>query len=117
MSDLEDIVKKYYRAVDENNLDILFSLFSNDIIYERPGYEPLKGMEEFQNFYRSSRIIKSGHHTIFNIIVKEPYVVVEGEFNGVLKNGNRSYTKFVDVYKFHNEKICFRHTYFDGANV
>ncbi len=117
MSDLENIVKKYYSAVDKNDLVTLFSLFSDDIIYERPGYKPLNGKEEFQNFYRTHRIIKSGQHTIFNIIVKDQYVVVEGEFNGVLKNGNKSYTKFVDVYKFQNEKAYYRHTYFDGANI
>jgi len=117
MDNPEELVKKYYKAVDENDLNTLFSVFSDDIIYERPGYEPLKGMKDFQNFYKSNRIIKEGHHTLKNIIVKEPYVIVEGEFNGILKNGNKSYTKFVDVYTFKDGKAYRRHTYFDGQNV
>ena len=47
----------------------------------------------------------------------EPYVVAEGEFNGILKDGSKSHTTFVDVYTFSNGKAVKRHTYFDGQNV
>jgi ketosteroid isomerase-like protein len=117
MDELERIVKKYYAAVDTGDLDTLFSIFSDDIVYKRPGYKPIEGMKNFQAFYRENRVIKEGHHTLLNITVKDPYVVVEGEFNGVLKDGARTYTQFVDVYTFSNGKATRRHTYFDGQNV
>jgi ketosteroid isomerase-like protein len=117
MESLEELVKKYYAAVDAGDLETLFSVFGDNIVYKRPGYEAIDGMEKFKEFYRNNRIIKEGHHTISNIIVKDPYVVVEGEFNGVLKDGRKSYTTFVDVYTFSNGKAIKRHTYFDGQNV
>jgi hypothetical protein len=117
MEELEKIVRKYYDAVDSNDLETLFSVFSENIVYERPGYEAISGMEKFKDFYRKNRIIKEGHHTLSNIIVHKPYVIVEGEFKGILKDGRESYTKFVDVYTFSNNKAVKRHTYFDGQNV
>ena len=117
MEDLEKLVKKYYAAVDGKDLDTLFSVFSDNIVYKRPGYEPIEGMEKFREFYRGNRVIREGHHTLSNIIVMEPYVVVEGEFNGILKDGSKSHTTFVDVYTFSNGKAVKRHTYFDGQNV
>ncbi len=117
MEDLEKLVKKYYIAVDTNDLDTLFSVFADNIIYKRPGYEPIEGMKNFKEFYQKGRIIKEGHHTLSNIIVSEPYVVVEGEFNGVLKDGSESHTTFVDVYTFSDGKALKRHTYFDGQSV
>ncbi len=117
MKDLEEVVKKYYRAVDSNDLETLFSLFDDNIIYERPGYKPLVGMDSFRKFYRENRIIKEGHHTLKNIIVKDNFVVVEGEFNGILKDNSKTYTKFADIYTFKDGKAIKRHTYFDGNNV
>ncbi|WP_337860140.1 nuclear transport factor 2 family protein [Ferroplasma sp.] len=117
MVNLEELVKKYYAAVDAGDLETLFSVFADDIVYKRPGYEPLVGMEKFQEFYKSNRVIKEGHHTLSNIVVKDPYVIVEGEFNGILKDGKKSHTTFVDVYTFSKGKATKRHTYFDGQNV
>ncbi len=117
MEELEKIVRKYYDAVDSNDLETLFSVFADNIVYERPGYGPISGMEKFRDFYEANRIIKKGKHTLSNIIVHEPYVVVEGEFHGTLKDGRESYTKFVDVYTFSGKKAVKRHTYFDGQNV
>lgn len=117
MEELEKLVRKYYKAVDDSDLETLFSVFADDIVYERPGYSPIIGMKDFKNFYETNRIIKEGKHTLLNIIVHEPYVIVEGEFKGTLKNGRESYTKFVDVYTFSGNKAVKRHTYFDGQNV
>ncbi|ARD85061.1 hypothetical protein FAD_1187 [Ferroplasma acidiphilum] len=117
MEDLKDIVKKYYIAVDKNDLDTLFSIFADNIVYKRPGYEPIEGMANFKEFYQKNRIIKEGHHTLSNIIASDPYVIVEGEFNGILKDGSKSHTTFVDVYTFSSGKAIKRHTYFDGQSV
>ncbi|MEM0140077.1 MAG: nuclear transport factor 2 family protein [Ferroplasma sp.] len=117
MVDIEKLVKSYYTAVDSNDLKTLFSVFDDNIVYERPGYKPLVGMDNFKKFYEENRIIKEGHHTITNIIVHEPFVIVEGEFSGILKDNSKSATKFVDVYTFKNGKAIKRHTYFDGQNV
>ena len=57
MEELEELVRKYYDAVDGNDLETLFSVFSEDIVYERPGYSTIKGMKDFKDFYRNNRII------------------------------------------------------------
>ena len=36
-------------------------MFSDNIVYKRPGYEPIEGMEKFREVYRGNRVIREGH--------------------------------------------------------
>ncbi|MBW3608867.1 MAG: GYD domain-containing protein, partial [Actinobacteria bacterium] len=38
-----DLVRRYYQLVDAQELEQMFALFDDDIVYRRPGYEPLQG--------------------------------------------------------------------------
>ncbi|MCY0880646.1 MAG: nuclear transport factor 2 family protein [Firmicutes bacterium] len=114
---LRQQAQRYYTAVDAQDLPTLFSLFTEDIIYERPGYPALKGKAAFEHFYRNQRIIADGHHVLTHMICEAPYLVVEGEFHGTLKDGTPSTTRFVDVFTAQGDQFSRRHTYFDGQNV
>ena len=46
-------------------------VFTDDIIYERPGYEPLVGIERVIKFYRAERVIVSGRHYLENMVLNE----------------------------------------------
>ncbi|SMD30825.1 nuclear transport factor 2 family protein [Picrophilus oshimae] len=115
--DIKQICLDYYNAVDSRDLKTLFSIFDDSIVYKRPGYGEIKGINDFKKFYEEHRIIKSGHHTIKRIIISGSCAVVEGSFSGTLKDGRSVSTEFIDVMDFANDKIVKRHTYFDGENI
>ncbi len=115
--DIKKICLDYYKAVDAKDLKTLFSIFDENIVYKRPGYETINGMDEFKKFYEEHRIIQSGQHKINRIIIDGNSAVVQGSFSGTLKDGRSIKTEFVDVMDFLNDKIIKRHTYFDGENV
>lgn len=110
-------VLDYYKFVDESNIPALLSLFSEDVYYRRCTLE-LKGMEEFEKFYRKGRSI-SGKHTIDNIFSgPNDSIVVEGHFDGKWKDGRTLFLRFSDFFFFNKEgKIYKRHTYTDVGQV
>jgi ketosteroid isomerase-like protein len=115
--DLKKIVLHYYQLVDAQNLDDLFSLFSDNVVYERSGNEPIIGIEELKQFYKNSRIIQRGEHKIIETIVSGDEVVVRGRFTGVLKDGRNVEFGFSDFFLFSNGKILKRFTYTDIGKV
>ncbi|SMC02132.1 hypothetical protein SAMN00768000_0350 [Sulfobacillus thermosulfidooxidans DSM 9293] len=117
VQDYRVLVERYYHSVDQNDLPTLFSLFDDQIIYKRPGYPVLAGKEQFMEFYKGTRIIESGAHTLTHILVDGDHVCVQGSFQGVLKDGRVIETEFADIFVIHDGKIVERHTYFDGIQV
>ena len=91
-------VRRYYRLVDDGDVSALVQLFAPDAVYERPGYEPLKGRDALTRFYRDTRIIASGRHTVQETICDGSGVAVRGEFTGTLKSGARVQLRFADFF-------------------
>jgi hypothetical protein len=48
--------------IDQRQFDRLGELFCDDIIYQRPGYETLHGIEQLTHFYKEVRVIAQGQH-------------------------------------------------------
>ncbi len=108
-----DRVRRYYRLVDDGDVSALVQLFSPDAVYERPGYEPLTGREALTDFYRDTRIIASGRHTVQAAICDGAGVAVRGEFTGTLKSGARVHLRFADFFEIDPAGLfCRRQTYF-----
>lgn len=106
----------YYEAIDEKKLDIVFSLFSSEIIYIRGKREPIKGIKQLRRFYEEpgGRIIEEGKHLKlkFNLSPSGIYVV-NGHFSGRLKNGEAVGVDFIDNFTFNEEdKVTLRITTF-----
>lgn len=77
-SNLETI-KEYYEKVDvsldhtqmsvrsvDKHIDALLSLFSDDAVYERQGYEPFMGKEAIRDFFAAQRALV-GTHTLLSV--------------------------------------------------
>jgi steroid Delta-isomerase len=112
-----DQVRRYYELVDAGDLEEMYTLFADGIVYRRPGYDPLRGMEAFRAFYEGERVIERGEHTVRTLLSEGDLVAVEGEFDGVLRDGRVVSLRFADIFEFDDGLITRRDTYFDAPLV
>ena len=116
-SSVTDWVHNYYTTVDAGDAAATAALFSDDATYHRPGYSPLHG-QEIAEFYHGARVIKSGTHTLEEVIVNGLHAASRGNFKGVLKDGSEVHVGFADFFEFTPEgTIQNRVTYFFQASV
>lgn len=110
-------IRNYYDAVDAEDYDTVFSLFAADVTYERPGQEPLRGMEQFREFYHETRSLTDGRHEIDQLFVDDDTVIVRGRFTGK-QDGEEVAFGFADFHRFDADgKIAERWTYTDRDEV
>jgi branched-chain amino acid aminotransferase len=107
-----NLVIRLFDKVDSRDWEGLRQVFCQDATYERPGYEPLMGLERVMKFYREERVIASGKHHLENIVLEENSGACWGRFTGVHKNGSAIDERFADVYRIKNGKIWNRQSYF-----
>jgi len=91
-------VRRYYELVDSGNVDDLVGLFAPDAEYQRPGYPPLVGHSDLQQFYQQDRIIDVGQHVVNTVVAQGSHIAVAGEFSGFLKNGSTTTLRFADFF-------------------
>jgi branched-chain amino acid aminotransferase len=107
-----ELITRLFETVDSRQWEGLKNFFCDEMIYERPGYDPLVGRERVEKFYREERVIASGKHLLDNIIVNESSGACWGRFVGVHKNGAALDERFADCYTFQDGKIKTRKSYF-----
>jgi len=103
-------IKNYYKYVDENKINSLLSLFSEDIIYVRCGHL-IKGKDKLKAFYTEDRRIL-GNHKLNEIINNGDKIITRGVFKGTNKEGSAVELQFADFF-YLNERgeIKKRYTY------
>lgn len=108
---------RYYNLVDNGELEAMYDLFADDIVYDRPGYALLEGLAALREFYETERVIRAGVHTVCGLIDGGDRIAVEGEFAGTLHDGSEIHLRFSDFLTFRNELIVRRNTYFHSPLV
>jgi ketosteroid isomerase-like protein len=108
----KDFIHKMFATIDSRDWDGLQRVFDENIIYERPGYDPLKGYARVNKFYREERVIASGIHFLEDVIIGPESGACWGRFVGKHKNGSEIDERFADAYTFENGKIKTRKSYF-----
>lgn len=110
--------RRYYRLVDEGDLDGVVDWFAPDGVYHRPGYEPLRGRDALRAFYGGARVIDTGAHTLSDVLVDGDRVAVRGRFDGRLKDGSEVSVGFADFVRYDGDgRAVERHSYFDTPTV
>jgi ketosteroid isomerase-like protein len=111
------VLESYYRFIDDEQYDALFDLFADDIVYHRPGADPIRGKAAFEQFYREERPLEDGTHEIDEYLVDGDRVSVRGRFEGLL-DGEEIAFGFADIHHFDEDgKIEVRWTYVDIGAV
>jgi steroid Delta-isomerase len=108
----DDVVVRYYEAVDDGDLPGLLQLFHPDAEYRRPGYPPFVGREALEAFYGGARTIAEGRHVIDQQVHDGSSVAVRGRFTGRAKSGLPLDLAFADFFEVSAGQITFRQTYF-----
>lgn len=112
---MEKIIKNFFSCCDNQTWDYFKEIFSDDIIYCRPGSDALFGVESLINFFKNERPVASGIHKIHKILkIADNEYAVLGWFDGRLKNNTSWQGGFFDYLVFSQGKICFRKTYLDN---
>jgi ketosteroid isomerase-like protein len=106
------LIQHLFQSIDTQQWDKLPRFFTPEVTYERPGYDPLVGLEQMLHFYRMVRVIASGTHTLEQVVSDEGRGACWGRFVGVHKDGSPLDERFADVYTFADGKIATRRSYF-----
>lgn len=109
---LIEVIQSLFEAIDRMNLELLSAVFHNEIVYERPGYEPFLGVKSLLKFYKEERVVLEGKHYLEEIITNEHCGACWGRFVGRRKDYTEVDERFADVYIFEGCEIKFRRTHF-----
>ncbi len=128
MSELSDLVDTHYRALNERNLDLALSMFSNDLEAFTPD-GPISGVAEFRAFGELFYgAIPDAVITIDRMIDSGDTIVVEGTYGGTQTNEmvtprmtipptGKSFTlPFAAFFRAENGKVVSHHNYWDNVS-
>lgn len=110
--DSRETIRDYFAAVDANDFDRVLELFDDQVVYERPGYEPIQGKERLRRFFTEDRVIATGRHDIEGLLAEGDRVTAWGAFKGKSRTGVDLSEGWCDVYELRDARICRRRTYF-----
>ena len=106
-----------YRTIDARDWSALETLLHPDVVYERPGYDPLVGRERVMRFYREERVVASGQHDVYGVLRERDIAACWGRMRGTLRDGSAADVQFADVYSFESGAIRTRRSYFFSPAV
>jgi ketosteroid isomerase-like protein len=103
--------RAYYRALDEDNYDLLATVLTAEFTHERPDMT-LTGRDRFVRFMREERPQRDTSHPIDAVYEQRDgrELVVRGR---LLAPGGGLITRFVDVFSFDGDRIAKIRTFTD----
>jgi ketosteroid isomerase-like protein len=105
-------LRELFATIDARRWDALAEFFHPDIVYERPGTPPLRGLDRVLLYYREERQIISSAHTVEGALVQDGSGAAWGRVDCVLTAGTRNELGFADIYLIEQELIRLRRTHF-----
>jgi ketosteroid isomerase-like protein len=106
------LIAKLFDGVDSSDWNILADVFHPDVVYERPGYPPFRGIDRVVYYYQHERVLAAGKHYLEEIVADERTGACCGRFVGMKKDGSEVDERFADVYVFSDGRILSRKSYF-----
>lgn len=105
-------VHELFRRIDARDWEGLAASLHPEVVYERPGYEPLVGRERVLRFYREERVIAAGEHRLDRVLTDAESGACWGRFVGVHRDGSDIDERFADVYLLQDGRIRTRRSFF-----
>jgi ketosteroid isomerase-like protein len=117
-AEMERLVRGYYRAVDNGDVECVLQYFDPSVRYARPGFKVIEGIDDLRHFYEHVRSIQRGEHRIRHVLIDGAVAATHGKFVGVLRNGEEVAVDFADFMTLGaTNKIRERSTYFFVPSV
>lgn len=101
-----------FATIDERQWNALDTHFDVDIVYERPGYEPFRGLDRLRAFYERERVIAEGAHRLVLVVVQGEHAACHGRFVGMHRDGSLIDESFADFYTFKDGRVVHRRSFF-----
>lgn len=101
-----------FGAIDKMDWFRLRELLAPEVIYERPGYKPLIGLDQVMHFYRETRNVSIGSHIVERVAGDGSNLACHGRFNGMSKEPAPLVVEFCDFYVFSAGLLKYRKTFF-----
>jgi ketosteroid isomerase-like protein len=101
-------MRDFYWLIDDGQNSAVAQRFAENIVYHRPGTDPIKGREALEFFYNHNRGIASGQHTLSKVIATAHDIAVHGSFRGVLTNGEEVGWRFADFFQLDDDGLFAR---------
>ncbi len=115
---LKEIVKSYFRLVNEEKFDEFFALFDPDVEFRAPYNFQAKGLENVKPFYLSVPDNYPEHvDTPESINVSGNKVAVFIDFVGKTKSGKPISFKATDWFQIENGKIKSLNIFYDSYHI
>lgn len=108
--DLRHAVQQYYQALDRDDLESVLECFSGDVLYRRPGYANIAGMDSLREYYASGRKLEPGRHLVRDVVVEGQRAAAHGMYEGQLKDGERTTVGFAAFFTFDGHGRVAEHT-------
>ncbi len=105
-------VSQFFETIDAKNWGKLKTLLDTNVIYERPGYETMKGRNSVMEFYTEKRAIKVGSHIIQDVYIHDNKIICNGSFSGMSNDNTKLQVEFCDIYLCNYPSLIYRKTYF-----
>lgn len=109
------LVYDFFNYIDSDDWKNVAKYFHDNIKYERPGYGdvmPIIGKKAVINFFKETRIVKSGVHTTDLVISDDNHIICLGSFKGVSKEDQALSARYADYYEMKDNLILHRVSYF-----
>ncbi|GIF51427.1 hypothetical protein DFJ67_5155 [Asanoa ferruginea] len=106
------LISALLHAVDRRDWPALGDLVTPDVVYDRPGYPTIRGVDEWLTFYRMTRIVATGQHRLVRVLADDAQGFCWGEFTGTTRGGQPVDVRFADWYAFRDGRVCQRRTFF-----
>ena len=104
-------VRAYYRALDEDEYDLLASLLHPEFVHDRPDMT-LDGRDRFVAFMRDERPMTDTTHPLAAVYEQTDGTELAARGRLVAADG-RELTRFVDVFHFEDDAIVRLETFVD----
>jgi len=101
--------------IDAQKWDDLGSVLAKDCVIERPGAEPMVGLDRIEHFYRHERRIAHGRHILERVVADTGAAACWGTFRGESPDGTVIEARFADTFLLTDGLIHRRTTYVHGS--
>ncbi|MQA93623.1 MAG: hypothetical protein GEV11_02930 [Streptosporangiales bacterium] len=110
-------IRAMFAVIDAQDWAALPGFFHPEVVYERPGFPPLHGLDRVMRFYHEERKITRSVHHIEATAVEDGRAACWGRVECELPDGSETTVGFADVYTFEGDRIHLRRTHFFVPSV